>query len=136
MKPFIKLFHRHWKGLGLGTVLGLATVCAGIGLLGLAGWFIAAAAFAGLSTVSAQLFNLFLPSVGIRLFAIVRTTARYAERIVSHEVTFRLLQSLRVWFYQKLEPLAPARLMDFRSGDILNRIVADIDALDNLFLRG
>ena len=135
MKPFLKLFRRHWKGLGLGTLLGLATVCAGIGLLGLAGWFIAAAAFAGLSTLSAQLFNLFLPSVGIRVFAIVRTAARYAERIVSHEVTFRLLQSLRVWFYQKIEPLAPARLMEFRSGDILNRIVADIDALDNLYLR-
>ena len=58
MKPFIKLFRRHWKGLGLGTLLGLATVCAGIGLLGLAGWFIAAAAFAGLNTLSAQLFNL------------------------------------------------------------------------------
>lgn len=133
--PFIKLFRRHWKGMGLGTVLGLATICAGIGLLGLAGWFIAAAAYAGLTTVSAQLFNLFLPSVGVRVLAMMRTIARYAERIVSHETTFGLLQSLRVWFYRKLEPLAPARLMQFRSGDILNRIVADIDALDNLYLR-
>ena len=98
--PFLKLFRRHWKAMGLGMMLGLATICAGIGLLGLAGWFIAAAAFAGLSTLSAQIFNLFLPSVGIRIFAIVRTTARYAERIVSHEATFRLLQSLRVWFYR------------------------------------
>jgi ATP-binding cassette subfamily C protein CydC len=121
--------------MGLGMVLGLATICAGIGLLGLAGWFIAAAAFAGLNVLSAQLFNLFLPSVGVRLFAIVRTTARYAERIVSHETTFRLLERLRGWFYRALEPLAPARLMEYRSGEILNRIVADIDALDNLYLR-
>jgi ATP-binding cassette subfamily C protein CydC len=121
--------------MGLGMVLGLATICAGIGLLGLAGWFIAAAAFAGLNVLSAQLFNLFLPSVGVRLFAIVRTAARYAERIVSHETTFRLLERLRGWFYRNLEPLAPARLMEYRSGEMLNRIVADIDALDNLYLR-
>jgi ATP-binding cassette subfamily C protein CydC len=121
--------------MGLAMVLALATICAGIGLLGLAGWFIAAAAFAGLNVLTAPLFNLFLPSVGVRLFAIVRTTARYAERIVSHETTFRLLESLRDWFYRRLEPLAPARLMAYRSGDMLNRIVADIDALDNLYLR-
>jgi ATP-binding cassette subfamily C protein CydC len=135
IRPFLTLFRQHWKGMGLAMVLALATICAGIGLLGLAGWFIAAAAFAGLNVLTAPLFNLFLPSVGVRLFAIVRTTARYAERIVSHETTFRLLESLRDWFYQRLEPLAPARLMAYRSGDMLNRIVADIDALDNLYLR-
>ncbi len=69
------------------------------------------------------------------MFAIGRTLARYAERIVSHDATFRILQSLRSWFYLHLEPRAPSRLMNFRSGDILNRIVADIDALDNLYLR-
>ena len=53
----------------------IAVLVLSVGLLGLAGWFIAAAAFAGLSTLSAQLFNLFLPSVGIRILAIVRTTA-------------------------------------------------------------
>jgi ATP-binding cassette subfamily C protein CydC len=135
IKPLLALFGHHWKGMGLAMVLALATIGAGIGLLGLAGWFIAAAAFAGLNVMTAPLFNLFLPSVGVRLFAIIRTTARYAERIVSHETTFRLLESLRDWFYRKLEPLAPARLMEYRSGDILNRIVADIDALDNLYLR-
>ncbi len=54
---------------------------------------------------------------------------------MSHDATFRILQSLRSWFYLHLEPLAPSLLMKFRSGDILNRIVADIDALDNLYLR-
>ena len=135
LKPFLGLFVRHWKAMGLAALLALVTVCAGVGLLGLAGWFIAAAAFAGLATATAQLFNLFLPSVGVRLLAMVRTAGRYAERVVSHETTFRMLQSLRLWFYRRIEPLAPARLLEFRSGDILNRIVADIDALDNLFLR-
>ena len=99
------------------------------------GWFLSAAAFAGLSTTAAQTFNYFFPSIGVRIFAISRTLARYAERVVSHDATFRILESLRIWFYERIEPLAPARLMRYRSGDILNRVLADIDALDNLYLR-
>ena len=119
----------------LGTLCGLLAVVSTVGLLALSGWFISAAAYAGLTVATAQLFNFFHPGIGVRLFAIGRTLARYAERIVSHDATFRILQSLRSWFYLHLEPLAPSRLMHFRSGDILNRIVADIDALDNLYLR-
>ena len=119
----------------LGILCSLLAILSAIGLLALSGWFISAAAYAGLTLATAQLFNFFHPSIGVRLFAIGRTLARYAERIVSHDATFRILQSLRSWFYIHLEPLAPSRLMMFRSGDILNRIVADIDALDNLYLR-
>jgi len=121
--------------MALGLLLACTAGGAGIGLLALSGWFISAAALAGLTPLTAHLFNLFHPSVGIRIFAIARTAARYAERIVNHDITFRILESLRVWFYVCLEPLAPARLRDYRSGDILNRIVADIDALDNLYIR-
>jgi len=135
LAPFLKLLGHHLKWMALGTGLGLVAVAAAVGLLALSGWFICAAAYAGLSITTAQLFNFFHPSIGIRLFAIGRTLARYAERIVAHDATFRILQSLRSWFYIHLEPLAPSRLMMFRSGDILNRIVADIDALDNLYLR-
>ena len=133
--PFIRLFRGHLKWMVLGTLSGLLAVVSAVGLLALSGWFISAAAYAGLTAITAQLFNFFHPGIGIRLFAIGRTLTRYAERIVSHEATFRILQSLRSWFYLHLEPLAPSRLMNFRSGDILNRIVADIDALDNLYLR-
>jgi ATP-binding cassette subfamily C protein CydC len=119
----------------LGTLSGLLAVASAVGLLALSGWFISAAAYAGLTAITAQLFNFFHPGIGVRIFAIGRTLARYVERIVSHDATFRILQSLRSWFYRHLEPLAPSRLMNFRSGDILNRIVADIDALDNLYLR-
>ena len=132
---FIKLFGRHAKWMILGTGFGLLAMISAIGLLALSGWFISAAAYAGLTVATAQLFNFFHPGIGVRLFAIGRTLARYAERIVTHDVTFRILQSLRSWFYLRLEPLAPARLMMLRSADILNRIVADIDALDNLYLR-
>jgi ATP-binding cassette subfamily C protein CydC len=132
---FLKLFRRHFKWMILGTGCGLLAMICAIGLLALSGWFIAAAAYAGLTVATAQLFNFFHPSIGVRMFAIGRTLARYAERIVTHDVTFRILQSLRSWFYIHLEPLAPARLALFRSADVLNRIVADIDALDNLYLR-
>jgi ATP-binding cassette subfamily C protein CydC len=133
--PFIRLFRGHLKWMVLGTLSGFLAVASAVGLLALSGWFISAAAYAGLTVITAQLFNFFHPGIGVRGFAIGRTLARYVERIVSHDATFRILQSLRSWFYRHLEPLAPSRLMNFRSGDILNRIVADIDALDNLYLR-
>ncbi|MGB5749095.1 MAG: cysteine/glutathione ABC transporter ATP-binding protein/permease CydC [Desulfobacterales bacterium] len=133
--PFLKLFRADLKWMILGILCGQLAVASAVGLLALSGWFISAAAYAGLTVATAQLFNFFHPGIGVRMFAIGRTLARYAERIISHDATFRILQSLRSWFYIHLEPLAPSRLMMFRSGDVLNRIVADIDDLDNLYLR-
>ena len=133
--PFVRLFRPHYRRMGLGTFLGWLSVMASVGLLGLSGWFISAAAFAGLSVGTAYLFNFFYPSIGVRLFAFTRTLSRYAERIVIHDATFRMLATLRLWFYRKIEPLAPARLMQYRSTDILNRIVTDIETLDNLYVR-
>jgi ATP-binding cassette subfamily C protein CydC len=135
LKAFVRLLSRHWKWMAAGSLFGLIATTATVGLLALSGWFLSAAAFAGLSTTAAQTFNYFFPSIGVRIFAISRTLARYAERVVSHDATFRILESLRIWFYERIEPLAPARLMRYRSGDILNRVLADIDALDNLYLR-
>ncbi len=135
LAPFIRLLLLHWKWMALGTLLGLLTIIASVGLLSLAGWFISATAAAGLTLTTAYLFNFFYPSIGVRLFAIIRTAGRYAERIVCHDTTFRILENLRTWFYRHLEPLAPSCLMQYRSGDILSRIVADIDVLDNLYVR-
>lgn len=73
--------------------------------------------------------------VGVRFFGITRGLFRYLERYLSHQVTFRLLTRLRVWFYQALEPLAPARLMTYRSGDLLARILGDIGSLENFYVR-
>jgi ATP-binding cassette subfamily C protein CydC len=131
----LKVFGRHFPRLALGTLAGLAAAAAAIGLMSLSGWFISAAAAAGLAPASAYLFNFFMPSIGVRLFAILRTAARYAERVLTHDATLRVLEDLRVWFYRRLEPLAPAGLWCFRSGDVLNRIVADIDALDHLYIK-
>ncbi len=135
LSRFIRLFRPHYRWMSLGALLGFVAVIASVGLLALSGWFISTAAFVGLTLSTAHLFNFFYPSIWVRIFAITRTLSRYAERLVTHDATFRMLATLRVWFYRKIEPLAPACLMRYRSADILSRIVADIEALDNLYVR-
>lgn len=133
--PFVRLLRHHLRFMVLGTLLGMTAVCATIGLLSLAGWFLAAAAVAGATPAGGMAFNFFFPSVGVRIFAFARTLARYGERIVCHDATFRILKTLRVWCYRRIEPLAPAGLARHRRGDLLNRLVEDVDTLDNLYVR-
>lgn len=133
--PFIKLFKKQLWWMILGMALSYATILASIGLMTLSGWFISAAAYASLSYSAASQFNFFLPAAGVRFFSLMRIANRYGERVVTHEATFKILTYIRVWFYNKLEPLAPAHLMRYRSGDLLSKIVNDIDALDNLYIR-
>lgn len=131
---FIKKLSTYRRELLIGILLSLTLAVSSIALLTLSGWFISAAAFAGLATVSAAAFNYFIPAALIRLLAFIRILSRYADRVINHDFTFRILSTLRVWFYKKLIPLAPARLLSHRSGDLLNRIVNDIDTLDHLYL--
>ncbi len=128
----LRLFKPYRGWVALGIFLSFITLLANVGLMAVSGWFITAMALAGAAGVT---MNYFTPSALIRLAAIVRTAGRYGERLVTHEATFRLLAELRVWFYQQLEPLAPARLEAYRSGDLLSRIRADIDKLDTVYLR-
>ena len=118
-------------------MLSLLTALASIALLTLSGWFISASAIAGLVAVDGNTlaFNFMLPAAQIRALAITRTVGRYGERIVTHEATFRVLAGIRSWFFQQLIPLVPGRLSALRSGDLLSRMTADIDALDALYLR-
>ncbi len=133
--PFIKLFKQQWLFMSLGLLLTMTTIIAGIGLLSLSGWFLSAAAVAGLTAATALAFNFFTPAGGVRFLSIARTASRYGERLVTHEATFRLLTNLRVWVWQKLLPLSAKNLQGVRRGDLLNRLVADIDTLDHLYLR-
>ena len=118
-----------WGWVALSVLLGALTIGSNAGLMGTSAYLISAAA------LHPDISMLEVAIVGVRFFGIARGVFRYLERLVSHNVTFRLLASLRVWFYSALEPLAPARLMQFRSGDLLSRIVADIDALENYYVR-
>lgn len=132
--PYLKLYKKHWFGLTLGMLLALLTVLASIGLLTLSGWFLSAAAVAGL-TIARETFNYMLPGAFVRGFAMGRTAGRWGERVVTHNATFKLLTDLRVFFFEKLTPLIPGRLSAVRDADMLNRIVADVDAMDHVYLR-
>ena len=126
--------YRRWIFGAIG--LGLATVLANFGLLALSGWFLASAGLVGLAGYAAQnAFNFYAPAAGVRFFATVRVLARYGGRLADHEATLRLLAELRVAVYARLEPLAPAALSEDRSGELLNRLVADVDRLGDFFLR-
>lgn len=135
LAPFLRLLRPQREWIVWAIVCGSLTLLSGVGLLAVSGWFISATAVAGLTIAAAQTFNIFTPSASIRGFAVLRTAGRYVERLLAHEATLRLLASLRVWFYRKIEPQAPASLYRHRSGDLLNRIVTDIDTLDALFIR-
>ncbi|ODV25530.1 MAG: thiol reductant ABC exporter subunit CydC [Rhodanobacter sp. SCN 68-63] len=126
------LFRPYAGWVAGGCLLALAALLANVGLLAVSGHFIASMALAGAAGV---VFNFFTPAALIRAFALVRTGGRYLERLVTHEATFRLLAQLRVWFYERLEPLAPARLQTLRATDLLSRIQADIDTLNQVYLR-
>lgn len=127
-----QLFQPYRAWMLVGTLAAILTLLANVTLMAAAGWFLTAMAAAGAAGVA---MNYFTPAAMIRASAMLRTAGRYSERLVNHEATFRLIASLRVWFYQHLEPLAPARLQHYHSGDLLSRIRADIDALDNLYVR-
>ncbi len=133
--PYLKLYRKHWGALSVGMLLALATLLFSLGLLALSGWFITATALAGLTAATAQTFDFFSPGAGVRGFSIGRTASRYFERLVSHDATFKLLAWLRSWFFEKLLPLSLTQLKRYRKAELLNRLVADVDALDQLYLR-
>lgn len=131
--PFLALYRRHWFLISLGMVLAIITLLASIGLLSLSGWFLAGTAIAGFPGI--YFFNYMLPAAGVRGTAIFRTAGRYAERLVSHDATFKVLSHLRVFAFSKVLPLSPGGIARFRQGELLNRLVADIETLDHLYLR-
>ena len=121
---------KPYKGLvTLSVIFGAITVGCGIGLLTASAYIISAAA------LQPSIAVLQVPIVGVRFFGISRGLFRYLERYVSHDVTFRLLSQLRVYFYKALEPLAPARLVQFHSGDILTRLILGVNTLENFYVR-
>lgn len=132
MKTIFRLLKLVWpykKWIGLSVLLGLITVGSGIGLMMTSAFIISAAA------LHPSIAELQVAIVGVRFFGISRGVFRYLERLVSHDTTFRLLSRFRVWFYQKLEPLVPARTLYMKSADLLQRIIGDIQNLENFYVR-
>lgn len=136
LRALLGLFWKQARtGMLVGALMAALTVLAGVALLGLSGWFISATAIAGLTMATAVAFNVFGPSAGIRLLALGRTACRYAERIVTHDVTLGVLASLRQrLFLGWSAPQAASRLLA-HPATLLFRITTDVDALDALYLR-
>ena len=116
--------------VALAVLLGAVTVLFGAGLMGTAGYLISRAA------ERPAILSLTVAIVAVRFFGIGRPVARYLERITSHDLALRVLGKVRVHAWRRIEPLAPAQLEGYRRGDLLSRMVADVDALQNLHLRG
>jgi len=129
---FWRLARLVWPQRGrilLAALLGFATVASSVGLMSASAYIIATAA------LHPSIAVLQVAIVGVRFFGLARGVFRYLERLVSHSVTFEVLARLRVWFYSALEPLAPARLMQYRGGDLLSRAIGDIASLENFYVR-
>jgi ATP-binding cassette, subfamily C, bacterial CydCD len=128
-RRLLKLLSPFAPRIFLSVLLGFATIASGIGLMATAAYIISFAA------LHPSIADLQIAIVGVRFFGLSRGIFRYLERLASHDTTLRLLARWRVWFYQALEPLAPARLMSYHSGDLLSRVISDITSLENFYVR-
>lgn len=118
------------RRLALASGLGAAAAASTVGLLACSGLLIDRAA------LRPPLYTLTVLMASVQLLALARGPLRYAERLVSHDAAFSVMARLRVWLYDRLEPLSPAGLGDWRTGDLLSLATGDVDQLEDLYLRG
>ena len=123
----LSIEYRWW--MILAALMSFLTVGSGIGLMMTSSYIIASAA------IQTPIYQLQVAIVGVRFFGISRGVFRYLERYISHEVTFRLLAKLRLWFFKSVEPLIPSKKKDLTSGDLLSRSIEDIESLEHIFVR-
>ncbi|MDR3035261.1 MAG: thiol reductant ABC exporter subunit CydD, partial [Kitasatospora sp.] len=116
-------------GLALAVLLGALALGCAVALMGTSGWLISRA-----SQMPPVLY-LMVAVTSVRAFGIGRSVFRYAERLVAHDAVLRALGGVRTAVYRRLERLAPAGLPQFRRGDLLSRLVADVDAVQDFHLR-
>lgn len=133
LRPYIALYKHYFWQILIGLSLSILTLFASVFLLSLSGWFLASTAFVGVAGLYS--FNYMLPAAGVRAAAITRTAARYMERLVDHNTTFKILAYLRTLAFRKLLPLSANQLAQYQKADLLNRFIVDIDALDHLYLK-
>ena len=137
LHPWLSLILQRRLRLATGIVLMAATLFAGIGLLALSGWFITATAVTAMAWAAGvrATLDVYVPGGGIRAFAVTRTVSRYLERLYNHDTVLRLLADLRVHLFQALTRLDGSVRARFTAAQWLNRLVTDVDTLDNLYLR-
>ncbi|ART74771.1 thiol reductant ABC exporter subunit CydC [Sutcliffiella horikoshii] len=125
----VKLVMMEKKDILLSILLGFSAGITAVGLFASSGYLISKAALAP------PIYTLTVMIAVLKLFGFARAFVRYGERLYSHRATFTILSNLRVAFYKKIEPLAPQIFQKYRSGDLLARIVGDVESLQNFFLR-
>lgn len=130
-----ELLAQQRRPLWLGLLLAVLTALMGVGLLGLSGWFITAAGLAGLQIATAIVFDVFMPSAGIRLMALGRTFSRYGERLLTHDGTLGALAAMRERLLRAYAQPEAAQRLQLRPARLLFRLTADIDALESPYLR-
>lgn len=128
------IWREERAALTRGLILSVTVLLAGSALLGLSGWFVTAAGAAGVAGIGIA-FDVFRPSAGVRMLALGRTAARYGERILTHDATLRALARLRVKVLDGLAAQPAEMLTRLRSPSMLNRVTADVDALDGVAIR-
>jgi ATP-binding cassette subfamily C protein CydC len=129
VRRLLRLVLPHWHWLAAGVLFGVIATGSNVALMGLSAYLISKAA------IATSVAELALAITGVRVLAISRAGFRYIERYTTHRAMFRILSSVRVWFYRAVEPLAPARLVHQRSGDLLARSVGDVDALEDFYIK-
>ncbi|MFD2043318.1 thiol reductant ABC exporter subunit CydC [Ornithinibacillus salinisoli] len=127
--PVVRLLMKEKRDVFYSIVFGFVAGIAAVGLFAASGYLISKAAFAP------PLYALIVLTSTVKLLGFTRAISKYAERYFSHRATFTILSNLRVSFFEKLEPLAPKIFQRYRSGDLLARIVGDVESLQNFFLR-
>lgn len=124
-----KLMWKEKRDILLSITAGFIAGIAAVGLFAASGYLISKAA------LEPPLYALIILTSTVKLLGFTRALTRYAERYFSHRATFTILSNLRVSFFERLEPLVPGIFQKYRSGDLLARIVGDVEALQNYFLR-
>lgn len=125
----IQFLKPNSKQILISILFSILTISASIGLLMTSAFLISKAALRpSIGAISVAI-------VGVRFFGISRGIFRYIERLASHTASFKVLADIRVWLYNAIEPIAPAGISKYKSGDLLNRLIADVDTLENFYVR-
>lgn len=129
LRQLISFLRPNSKEVVLSILFSTLTIGSSVSLLMTSAYLISKAA------LQPSIGEISVAIVGVRFFGISRGVFRYIERLVSHSASFKVLADIRVWLYKAIEPIAPAGISKFKSGDLLNRLIADVDTLENFYVR-
>ncbi|GAB3796216.1 thiol reductant ABC exporter subunit CydC [Virgibacillus kimchii] len=129
LKVVTKLMLRERRDILLSIVLGVVAGFAAVGLFSASGYLISKAA------LQTPLYALIIVISTVKLLGFIRAISRYAERYFSHRATFTILSNIRVSFFERLERVVPGVFQKYQSGDLLSRVVGDVERLQDYFLR-